>query len=179
VPYKFEQKYLKYDEPRIVIPFFDEKKHIIGFQGRQLKPSGGPKYITISVNKEEHVLFGRDAIDTKETIYVVEGPFDSMFLPNAVAVASSNLSVAARILPKNKLVLIFDNEPRNSQIVALMAKAIKENLSLVIFPSTFRHKDINDAVIKGMTRKEILELVKENTNRGLRALLSFKEWERT
>lgn len=177
IPGKFQYKDLFSDEPRLIIPFMDKNKKIHAFQGRAIRP-GGPKYITISLNKEEHILYGRDTVDIRSTIWVLEGPIDSFFIPNSVAVASSNLLVASSILPKENLVLIFDNEKRNEQIVSLMKKAIETNHRIVIFPSTFEYKDINEAIIDGMPPTSIMDIITNNTYQGLKAKLVLTSWRK-
>ena len=67
-----------HDEPRIIIPLYQDKK-LIGFQGRSLGPSL-TKYITVMLDEEAPKIYGLDTIDKKLPIYVVEGPFDSTFV---------------------------------------------------------------------------------------------------
>jgi len=177
IPGKFGEKDLRYDEPRLVIPFMDKKKKTFAFQGRALIP-GVPKYITISLNKGEHILYGRDTVEPRDPLYVLEGPIDSFFIPNAVAVASSNLLVASTIFPKQNLILVFDNEPRNEQIVRTMKRAIETDHRIVIWPSNFMYKDINEAVMDGMPIASILEVIKNNTYFSLAAKLVLSSWEK-
>jgi len=177
IPGKFGAKDLHYDGPRLVIPFMDKNKKTFAFQGRALT-SGTPKYITISLNKEEHILYGRDTVELRDPLYVLEGPIDSFFIPNAVAVASANLLVASTFFPKDFLVLIFDNEARNEQIVSTMKRAIETNHRIVIWPSNFMYKDINEAVMDGMPVTSILEVIKNNTYFNLAAKLVLSSWRK-
>jgi len=177
IPGKFDLKALRHDGPRLVIPFLDKNKKCFAFQGRAVT-SDGAKYITISLNKNEQILYGRDTVDTNRTIYVMEGPFDSMFIPNSVAVGSSNLLAASKVLPKDKLVLVFDNEPRNKEIVQVMGTAIEHGFKVTIFPDTFTYKDINEAIIAGMQPSDIKKVIDDYTYKGLAALLALKNWER-
>jgi hypothetical protein len=166
------------DEPRLVIPFFDEDGNVFAFQGRSLNPSSCAKYITISLNTDKHVAFGLDTVDTSKTIYVLEGPIDSMFLSNSVAVAGSYLPAASTLLPKEKLVLIFDNEPRNKQIVTIMKEAIANKYKVVILPATFIWKDINDAIMDGKTIEYIKKVISNHIYDGLQAQLRLSSWQR-
>jgi hypothetical protein len=177
IPGKFDTKALKYEGPRLVIPFMDKNRKCFAFQGRAVK-SDGAKYITISLDKSEHVLYGRDTVDTTRTIYVMEGPIDSMFIPNSVAIGSSNLPAAASLLPKDKLVLVFDNEPRNKEVVQVMGKAIDQGFRITIFPDTFAYKDVNEAIIAGMQPSDIKKIIDDYAYKGLSALLALKNWER-
>lgn len=180
IPGKFDQKALQYDGPRLVIPFFNKDKKCFAFQGRAVfvRPDGA-KYITISLNKNEHILYGRDTVDDSQTVYVTEGPIDSMFISNSVAVGSSNLLAASALLPKDKLVLIFDNEPRNKEVIQVMGRAIDQGFKLAIFPNTFKYKDINEAIMAGMDSSDIRKVINDYTYKGLAALLALKNWERT
>jgi len=177
IPGKFDDKALKYDAPRLVIPFLDKDKKCYAFHARAVK-SDGAKYIAISLNKSEHMLYGRDTVDVSRTIYVMEGPIDSMFIPNSVAVGSSNLPVAATLLPKDKLVLIFDNEPRNKEVIQIMRKAIHTGFKVAIFPESFKHKDINEAILAGMQPSDIKKVIDDYTYKGLSAVLALKNWEK-
>jgi hypothetical protein len=174
---KFDEHTLKLDGPRLVIPFFDRNKKCFAFQGRAINPNGA-KYITISLDKNEQVLYGRDTVNASLPIYVLEGPIDSMFIKNSVAVGSSYLQAASRVLPKEKLTLVFDNESRNKEVIKVMAKAIEENYRITIFPENFKFKDINEAVLSGMHPSDIQTILKNYSYKGLAALLAFKNWER-
>lgn len=80
---------LKVNDPRIVIPFYNKNKELIAFQGRSLKDNE-LRYITIKV-QDVPKIFGMERIDINKPIWVVEGPIDSLFLPNCIACAGSDL----------------------------------------------------------------------------------------
>ena len=111
-----EKETLHKDDQRLVIPFYDSKKNLIAIQGRALGKSE-LRYITIKLNDDFDKVFGLDRINQDEMIYVVEGPIDSMFLENAVATADANLESITKLFDKSQVTLVFDNEPRNKQIV--------------------------------------------------------------
>lgn len=177
-PNSFSLKSLKFDEPRIIIPFIDKQKNIIAFQGRSLQSSNNPKYLTITLNEGVPNIFGFDSLNINELVYVLEGPIDSMFIANSIAVAGSNLSIINKILPKDQIVLIFDNEKRNKEIVKKMEQVINNNHKIVIWPSTFYYKDINDAIINEITIDSILNTIVKNTFTELTAKLKFNEWRK-
>lgn len=148
---------MRANDARIIIPFKVGDK-IVGFQGRSLDPKNLVRYITIKIDPYASKVYGLHRLDTtKENIYVFEGPFDSMFIPNSIAVMDSDLTNVGALLPdiiKKKFVLVYDNEPRNSAIVANMSKAIKQKFRIVIFHPNpgaeyEKNKDINDLVVKG------------------------------
>ena len=140
VDLKIEKDGLKEDDPRLVIPFFNEEKTLVSFQGRALGESK-LRYITVKLDENNHKVFGLDRVvldDEEKEVYVTEGPIDSMFLENAVATADSNLKSADRVINKTKLVLVFDNEPRNKDICRMMEQAIEEHYKIVIWPEIGR-----------------------------------------
>jgi hypothetical protein len=108
---------------------------------------------------------------------VTEGPIDSLFLPNAVAVGNSNLKYALNHLPKDKLVLIYDNEPRNKEIVREIGDAISAGANVAIWPKSYQEKDINDMILAGKAQNEILDTINKFTFRGPKALLEFNIWK--
>lgn len=173
-----EKDGLKEEDPRLVIPFYDEEKNLVAFQGRALGESK-LRYITVKLTEENHKIFGLDNINKEEYVYVVEGPIDSLFLNNAIATADSNLTSAAKHVDKSKLVLVYDNEPRNKELHKQMEKAIDEHYNVVIWPEMIEEKDVNDMVMAGFTPDEIQDIIKEYTFVNLRAKMEFINWKKT
>jgi transcription elongation factor Elf1 len=168
---------LKEDDQRLVIPFYDENKNLIAFQGRALGESK-LRYITVKTNDDNSKVFGLDRIDQDKTIYVVEGPIDSMFLDNAVATADSNLASITSIYDKSKVVLVFDNEPRNKEICKKIDEAIDNHYNVVIWPEMIESKDINDMVLYGFSPDEIQDIISKHTFVNLRAKAEFINWKK-
>jgi len=125
------------------------------------------------------LYFAEDLINEEELIYVLEGPIDSMFLENAVATADSNLESITDVLDKSKVVLVFDNEPRNKEIVFKMEHAIDNHFNVVIWPEMIEEKDINDMVLSGFSPDEIQDIISKNTFVNLRAKMEFVSWKKT
>ena len=159
------------EEPRIVIPLY-RNKNLIGFQGRSLRKNS-IKYITIMLDEDEPKIYGLDGINTELPVYVVEGPFDSTFLNNSVALCGSDGDVGC--LEGNDLIFVYDNEPRNREIVNRIDKCISGGKRVVIWPSNIKEKDINDMVLAG---HHVQSLVESNTYSGLEAKLKFTEWKK-
>ena len=160
-----------YDEPRIIIPLVYINT-IIGFQGRSLGPNK-VKYITVMLNEEAPKIYGLDTISKKSPVYVVEGPFDSCFLSNSVALCGSDGDVAC--LEGSSLVFVYDNEPRNREIVGRIERCIERGDRTVIWPSNIKEKDINDMVLSG---HDVQKVIESNTYDGLEAKLKFTTWKR-
>jgi hypothetical protein len=165
------------DDQRLVIPFYDSKKNLIAIQGRALGKSE-LRYITIKLDDDFDKVFGLDRIDQDEMIYVVEGPIDSMFLENAVATADANLESITKLFDKSQVTLIFDNEPRNKQIVEKINLAIDNHFNVVIWPEFIDSKDINEMVMDGFSPDEIQDIISRNTFVNLRAKMEFVNWKK-
>ena len=180
-PETFSLKSLRFDESRLVIPFIDKQKNIIAFQGRTIQNNNptSSKYLTIPLNKNKHAIFGLDNININNTIYVLEGAIDSLFIPNSLAVSGSNLSSISNYFSKSNVVLIFDNERRNEQIVKKMENAINDEYNIVIWPSSFEYKDINEGIIDGLSDTIIMNIINKNIFFGLNAKLQLNIWRRT
>lgn len=163
--------------PRIIIPFFSKSGELIAFQGRAID-NYSMRYITVKLIKDQEKLFGLDKIDDSKPIMVTEGPFDSLFLPNAIATADSNLAAAAKLFSKDKLILIPDCEPRNKNIVQNIDKFIKNGFNVCLLPESFGAKDINDAIQNGLTIDELYSIISNNTYSGLRAEIEFLTWKK-
>ena len=169
-PYSFENT--KYGEERIVIPLYYEKK-LIGVQGRAL--STNPiKYLTIMMDEEAPKIYGYDEIRKDAPVFITEGPFDSTFIPNAIAMCGADVDVSGCGI--SNPIWVYDNEPRNREIVNRIARTIDRGDSLVIWPSIVREKDLNDMVLAG---RDVKNIVESNIYSGLEAKLKFTTWKKT
>jgi hypothetical protein len=153
-----------------VIPFF-ENNNMFALQGRAFG-NEEPKYITIKIQEKEKI-YGLERVDWKNTVYVCEGPLDSLFVENCIATAQSDLRI-----PHEGAVLIPDNEPRNLEIVKQIRKYVEEDYSVVLWPDYVKEKDINEMIIKGKTRREIKTIIDEHTYSGLNARIKFAKWSK-
>lgn len=163
------------DEPRIIIPLIN-KGEIFGFQGRSLRKNSKVKYITIILDEKHPKIYGLDNVDWTKTVYIVEGPIDSMFVENSIAMVGADLDLMFLISNyETDFVVIYDNEKRNKQIVDRMMKAIDLKLPLVIWPNEIQEKDINDMVLSGL---DVNSVIKSNTYQGLEAKVKLTNWKR-
>jgi len=160
------------DHPRLLIPFRDESGEVFAYQGRAFG-NEQPKYITIKIDEEREKIFGLDKVDKSKPILVVEGPLDSLFLDNCIAVAGADFSNI-----KGNLTVIYDNEPRNKEINKQIEKTIDQGKSVCLWPDHMKEKDINDMIIAGYSKKEVQEIITNNTFSGASAKLRFAEWRR-
>ena len=160
------------DEPRIIIPMYDRDKNLIGFQGRSLTHNS-VKYITVMLEDSAPKIYGLDTIDEKLPVYVVEGPFDSTFINNSVALCGSDGDLGH--LEGSDTILVYDNEPRNREIVGRIERCIERNQKVVIWPSNIIEKDINDMILAG---HDVMSMIKLNTYSGLEAKVKFNTWKK-
>jgi DNA primase len=137
---------IKYDEPRIIIPLYYQKR-LIGYQGRSIGNSK-IKYITVMLEENVPKIYGYDSINKKLPVYVVEGPFDSTFINNSVALCGSDGDVGC--LEGSDIIFVYDNEPRNQEIVRRIGDTIDRGNKVVIWPNNIIEKDINDMVLSGL-----------------------------
>jgi transcription elongation factor Elf1 len=159
------------DEPRIIIPLFYQNT-LVGFQGRALGPNK-IKYITVMLNDDAPKIYGLDEIQKTETVYVTEGPFDSTFIRNAIALCGADGDVSKWGI--DDVVWVYDNEPRNAEIHSRISRVIDKGEKVVIWPSTIREKDINEMVLSGLNVQSMIE---SNTYSGLEAKLKFTTWKK-
>jgi ssDNA-binding Zn-finger/Zn-ribbon topoisomerase 1 len=160
------------DECRIIIPMYDRDNNLIGFQGRSLVPNS-VKYITVMLDEEAPKIYGLNEVDEQLPVYVVEGPFDSTFVNNSVALCGSDGDV--RCLEGSSIVFVYDNEPRNREIVNRISKCISRGEKIIIWPSGIVEKDINDMVLAG---HDIMSVLESNTYSGLEAKIKFNIWKK-
>ena len=161
----------KHDEDRIIIPLYYEK-NLIGFQGRSIDPSP-VKYITVMLDDDAPKIYGLDNIRTDAPVYVTEGPFDSTFIRNAIAMCGADADISRWGI--SNPVWIYDNEPRNREITNRIAKTIDAGHSVVIWPNGIDDKDINDMVMSGL---DVQSVIDSNTYSGLEAQLKFTTWKK-
>jgi hypothetical protein len=174
------QKYtfndLENDEPRIIIPLKNNGE-IFGYQGRSINPKSKLKYITIILDDTQPKIYGLDNIDWNKKVYIVEGPFDSMFLDNSIAMVGADMDrVFLNSNVKTDFIMVYDNEKRNKQIVDRMEKSIYLKFPVVIWPDTINQKDINDMVLSGLNVQSVIE---SNVYSGLQAKTKLTSWKKT
>jgi len=168
-------KSIQYDESRIIIPLVKDGE-IFGYQGRSLSKSSKVKYITIILDDNKPKLYGWDDVDWNKSVYIVEGPFDSMFLENSIAMVGADMDyMFFKNKPEVEFVFVYDNEKRNKEMINRVEKTIDMKFPIVIWPKDLKYKDINDMILAGINVKKI---IKENTFMGLEAKAKLIGWKR-
>jgi len=172
LPNKFES--VDYDEPRLIIPFLDEDKNLIGLQGRSFNPKANLRYITIMLDETKPKIFGLDRCDRNKLHYIVEGPIDCLFLTNAIAMAGGSIDWS---YVNEHSVFVYDNEPRSKETVAKIHKVYEKNHKVCIWPEFIKEKDINDIIVKQKI-DNIEDVMNANITQGLEAKLMMTAWSR-
>jgi hypothetical protein len=172
---KFNPDYKLLNDKRIIIPIYDEHNRCIGIQGRTLT-NAKPKYITLKKNEKLKLTYGIEKLNKSKPIIVVEGPFDSLFLPNAIAcLGVGNFLEIREKFQNENLLFVLDNEPRNKSVADTLKKLIERNEKVCIFPPHIKEKDINDMVLNGMN---VYDIIQTNTHSGPSAMLAYNSWRK-
>tara|TARA_B110000977_G_scaffold185563_1_gene250501 strand:+ start:446 stop:1492 length:1047 start_codon:yes stop_codon:yes gene_type:complete len=164
------------DRPRLIMPFIDKYDVVFGFNARAFN-SSELRYITIMIDDTMPKLFGLNEVDFTRKYYVVEGPIDSLFLDNAVAMAGADGNASGFGNVENA-VFVFDNEPRNKEIVSRMEKCLDKGYKVFIWPSKIVDKDLNDVIMSGISRDTLKRTVDANTYQGLEGKLQLTYWRK-
>lgn len=166
------------EESRIAFPFFSFSGELVGVTMRAINKSL-LRYITFTLKEDEPLVFGLRELDLNETIYVVEGPIDSLFLPNAISCSGTSFGKIDTIfqdkIPPERMVIVFDNQPKNVEVCNIMEKYISKQHHVCIWPSWLKEKDINEMILNG---HDALKIIQARTFSGLTAKLKFLEWRK-
>lgn len=180
-PDTFDEKSLEYDQPRLVIPIFT-KDGLVAIQGRALRKDDGIRYQTIKVDESFDKIYGTERVDVETDVVFVEGPIDSLFLDNGVAITGGSISVS-RAPYSGHRIWALDNEPHHRDTTSRMETLLESGERVVIWdrlPSELKqYKDINDMVMKGGATIEFINnYIKNNNVSGLSGKLRFNQWKR-
>ena len=174
--YKYKDRVFGND-PRLVLPFYSRQGKLVGVSGRALN-NNKLRYLTLKFDDQEPLIYGLRTVDYNKIVYVTEGPIDSLFLPNSIAVAGSDFSKLKSIVPSEQAVVVFDNERRNLQLHKLMEGIIEDGFTICFWPKTVRQKDINDMVLNGLSPKVIEQTINNNKFSGLSAKMALSDWSK-
>lgn len=163
-------------EERLILPFYDRLGNLSGVTGRSLGNSN-KRYIAIRLS-DKAMIYGLNHVDTTKVMFVLEGAIDSMFVDNAIAVGGSDMSRALNLFAKSQLILVYDNEPRNTQIVKQIERMVNLGYKLVIWPSPWKYKDINQAIIGGVSKDEVMRILYTNAHIDLSLKLALRDWKK-
>ena len=161
------------DDDRIIIPLRNSKGELFGYQGRSLDPTSKMRYITVMLDENAPKIYGLEKINTQKPIYILEGPFDSLFMENSVAMCGSDVDI--RTFGWSSYIWVYDNEPRNREIVNRLERSINRGDQVVIWPSNIKEKDVNEMIL---AKHNICDIIKTNTFSELKAKLQLNLWKK-
>ena len=161
------------DDDRIIIPLRNSKGELFGYQGRSLDPTSKMRYITVMLDENAPKIYGLEKINTQKPIYILEGPFDSTFMENSVAMCGSDVDI--RTFGWSNYIWVFDNEPRNREVVNRIERSINRGDQVVIWPSNIQEKDVNEMIL---AKHNICDIIKTNTFSELKAKLKLNLWKK-
>jgi len=162
-----------HDDQRIIIPLRHSDGQLFGYQGRSLDPTSKMRYITVMLDEDAPKLYGLEKINTQKPIYILEGPFDSLFVENSIAMCGSDIDI--RSFGWSNYIWVFDNEPRNREIVSRIERCINRGDKVVIWPSQIQEKDVNEMIL---AKYDICTILKSSTYSELTAKLKLNLWKK-
>jgi hypothetical protein len=169
---------IKTAEPRLVIPYRDRAGKLVGVSCRGMR-NEALRYIMVRIDEAAPMIFGLENMNPLTTVYAVEGPIDSLFLPNAVAVGGTGFGKLQQLnVEHRRLTVVIDNQPRNREVVAVYKKAIDAGHKVFIWPDLVHIKDLNDLANLGYTQTQIQDMIDNHTHEGLQAMIKFNNWKR-
>ena len=80
-----------------------------------------------------------------------------------------------RTLGWSNYIWVYDNEPRNREIVNRISKSIDRGDKVVIWPNNIQQKDINDMSLAG---QDVKSLVESNVYQCIEAKLKLNSWKK-
>ena len=163
----------QHDDQRIIIPLRYPDGQLFGYQGRSLDPTSKMRYITVMLDEDAPKLYGLEKINTKKPIYILEGPFDSLFVENSVAMCGSDID--SRTFGWSDYIWVFDNEPRNREVVSRIEKLINRGDKVVIWPSHIQEKDVNEMIL---AKYDICTILESSVYSELTAKLKLNLWKK-
>lgn len=177
IPDKFDMTRVK-EHGRLVFPLLTKEGEMFGVIGRTIDPKNTLRYLTLKFNENYPKIFGLESVNFEKHIYVLEGPIDSFFINNSVALAGTDADISLIIRNKNMYTVILDNQPRNSQVVKKYRKYIDDGNNIVIWPNGLPGKDINDLILAGFSPDKIKNIISEHTFSGVLATVRFNDWRK-
>jgi hypothetical protein len=120
-----------------------------------------------------------ERVDGSKTVWIHEGPIDSVFIPNSLAIVGGSMTLHDTPFPETR-VWVLDNEPRSKDTLKRIQNLIDAGEKVVLWDRIrYRSKDINDMIKKeGATAAEIEQYLKDNVVSGLMASHRFSNWSK-
>ena len=89
-----------------------------------------------------------------------------------------NMIVEIRADEKRFVNQIKVKQKQTQEIDKQIEKIIDKGCSIVLWPEQVKEKDINDMILSGISKKEVQNIITQNTFSGASAKLRFVEWRK-
>lgn len=161
------------EHARLIIPFFDKRGNITRISARAFFDEQ-PKYLYTKVKSDASRVYGLDTVNPSSTVYVLEGPLDSLFFDNAIATGSSSL-IVPELQAYSSVILVPDNQPRNIEVCRAIKRMVDSGHKICLW-NKYLGKDVNEAVLNGHSMESVLQCINASVVSGIQAQLKFSQW---
>jgi len=175
----------KVHKNRLVIPFYEDG-NVVFYQSRSIfHEDPKPKYIS-KINSTKS-LYGFDMIDPKlDYVFIFEGPINSFFVKNAVAVAgiqekSSQSFTLKQLEQLNTLKLykkiwVLDSQWIDSASRSKSKILADQNENIFIWPEKIgrKYKDFNDLAMRFDINEISAKFIADNSYKGVGAKIALE-----
>lgn len=176
----------KIHKNRLVLPFKDINNQIIFYQSRKIFDwDKHPSYLS-KINSDKS-LFNIENVDmtNDDTIYMFEGPIDSCFVKNGIAVAGINDGISS-FNPKQEdqlrgfklfdKIWCLDSQHIDKTSRDKSLKLLENGEKVFIWPEKIgkKYKDFNEMCIDKQIDQIPINFIKKNSQCGTSAILKFK-----
>ena len=160
---------------RLVIPFSDHTGKIVWYQSRSIykkDEKDRPKYMS-KLNSERSVYGLENIRDDEDYLFIFEGPIDSMFFKNGLAIGGISMSNTQEEQMKRyrlyQKIWVLDNDARdNDNVKNQMSNLLDKGERVFFWPKKYCGiKDVNELCVK--VRKDSIRpsFFIENSYEGL------------
>jgi hypothetical protein len=171
---------------RLIIPFYNENGVVLNYQSRDLLDTG-IRYLTKVGGVS--CLFNYNNIDRDyDYIFLFEGPFDSTFVKNGVAIGGiqeNNNKLfkgvqhdQIKLYPFHKKIWVLDSQHVDRASYNKSIKLLQSNESVFIWPRKIGSmcKDFNDIAVLGYMDHITPDWIIKNTFTGDEGVLKLKSY---
>jgi len=174
---------------RLIIPFYDKGNVCSFYQTRTILKTDQdrPKYL--SKQNSEKTLFNYDNVHAStENVFITEGPIDSFFIKNSVAVAgiqekSKQTFTPAQRKQMDKLFLVqpvwvLDSQWLDNASLMKTKTLLHQGHCVFLWPKDIgqRFKDINDLCLYFNINQVTEKFLLDNTYCGLKGIVKLKQF---
>jgi hypothetical protein len=167
---------------RLIIPFYDLDGKIVYYQSRKLPSDESELPNYLSKSGGDRSLFNADKITDYPYIFIFEGPIDSCFCRNGVAVSGINKSRSSLTdkqesqlnnFPLHTKIWVLDNQNKDETARKKMKQLIEINQKVFVWPKDLDYKDLNEMCLDKKINGIETDFILKNTFNGPKARLKM------